>query len=105
MKTRRTFLTTSAAALAATAARPLYGWQGANNRVRMAVIGMGTRGARVFDSLPRHPDCQFTPGRGVNAQKQATVQAANRPLAKIDVVQDYRRVLARNDIDAGLLPT
>ena len=105
MKTRRTFLATSAAALAATAARPLYGWQGANNRVRMAVIGMGTRGARVFDSLTRHQDCQFTMGCEVNAQKQATFQAANRPLAKIDVVKDYRRVLDRNDIDAVLIAT
>jgi predicted dehydrogenase len=105
MNTRRTFLKTSAAALAATAARPLYGWQGANNRVRMAVIGMGTRGARVFDSLTRHQDCQFTMGCEVNAQKQATFQAANRPLAKIDVVKDYRRVLDRNDIDAVLIAT
>ena len=53
MKTRRTFLKTSAAALAASAAKPLFGWQGANNRIRMAVIGCGNRAGRVFDSFVR----------------------------------------------------
>jgi hypothetical protein len=38
MATRRTFLKTSAAALAASALRPLSAWQGANDRIRMAVI-------------------------------------------------------------------
>jgi predicted dehydrogenase len=105
MATRREFLQTSAAALAVTAARPIIGWQGANDRVRMGVIGMGTRAARVFDSLTRNQDCQFIVGCEVNEQKQATFQAANRPYAKFDVVKDYRRVLDRNDIDAVLIAT
>jgi predicted dehydrogenase len=105
MATRREFLHSSAAALAVTAARPILGWQGANDRVRMGVIGMGTRGARVFDSLTRHQDCQFVTGCEVNAQKQATFQADNRPLARFDVVKDYRTVLDRKDIDAVLIAT
>jgi predicted dehydrogenase len=105
MATRREFLQSSAAALAVTAARPIIGWQGANDRVRMAVIGMGTRAARVFDSLTRNQDCQFIMGCEVNTQKQATFQAENRPFAKFDVVKDYRRVLDRNDIDAVLIAT
>ena len=44
MESRRNFLKASAAALTVAATRPLFGWQGANNRVRMAVIGMGNRG-------------------------------------------------------------
>ena len=105
MATRREFLHTSAAALAVTAARPIYAWQGANDRIRMGVIGMGTRAARVFDSLTRNQDCQFITGCEVNTQKQATFQAENRPFAKFDVVKDYRRVLDRNDIDAVLIAT
>ena len=105
MATRREFLQSSAAALAVTATRPIIGWQGANDRVRMGVIGMGTRAARVFDSLTRNQDCQFVTGCEVNTQKQATFQAANRPFAKFDVVKDYRRVLDRNDIDAVLIAT
>ena len=105
MATRREFLQSSAAALAVTAARPIIGWQGANDRVRMGVIGMGTRAARVFDSLTRNKDCQFLIGCEVNEQKQAIFQAPNRPYAKFDVVKDYRRVLDRNDIDAVLIAT
>ncbi len=105
MATRREFLQSSAAALAVTAARPIYGWQGSNDRVRMGVIGMGTRSARVFDSLTRNQDCQFVTGCEVNELKQGTFQAANRPFAKFDVVKDYRRVLDRNDIDAVLIAT
>src|SRR3954462_11918543 len=102
MATRREFLQSSAAALAVTAARPLFGWQGANDRVRMGVIGMGTRAARVFDSLTRNPDCQFTMGCEVNDNKlkgangAGGFQSANRPLANIPVVKDYRRILDRN---------
>jgi predicted dehydrogenase len=105
MESRRDFLKAGAAAVTVAATRPLFGWQGANDRVRMGVIGMGTRSARVFDSLTRNKDCQFTIGCEVNTQKQATFQAANRPLAKIDIVKDYRRVLDRNDIDAVLIAT
>jgi len=105
MENRREFLKVSAGALAAAASRPLFAWHGANDRVRMAVIGMGGRAARVFDSLTRNQDCQFILGCEVNTQKQASFQAANRPLAKIDVVKDYRSVLDRKDIDAVLIAT
>jgi predicted dehydrogenase len=105
MATRREFIATSAAAAAAIAARPLYAWQGANNRIRMGVIGMGTRAARVFDSLTRNQDCQFTVGCEVVQAKLQGFQSANRPLAQIPIVGDYRRVLDRNDIDAVLIAT
>ena len=39
MKSRRDFLKVSAAATAAVAARPLFAWQGANNRVAVKMIG------------------------------------------------------------------
>ena len=44
---RRELLKNGAAALTLAAAKPLFAWQGANNRVRMAVIGMGGRSGRV----------------------------------------------------------
>ena len=102
---RRKFLKTSAAALTVAATRPIFGWQGANSRVRMGVIGMGTRSARVFDSLTRNQDCQFVAGCEVNKQKLQAFQAANRPLAQIPIVDDYRRILDRNDVDAVLIAT
>ena len=48
---RREFLKTGATAAAVAAAKPLFAWQGANNRVRMGVIGMGGRSARVRMAL------------------------------------------------------
>jgi predicted dehydrogenase len=110
MANRREFLKAGAAALTAAAARPLFGWQGANNRVRMGVIGMGTRAARVFDSLTRNPDCEFLVGcEVVQTKLQSFVHptmGGPRPLAeKMQIVGDYRRVLDRNDIDAVLIAT
>ena len=63
---RREFLKNGAVALTVAATKPLFAWQGANNRVRMAVIGMGGRSGRVFDSLTRYDDVQFTTGCEVN---------------------------------------
>ncbi|MEO8482495.1 MAG: Gfo/Idh/MocA family oxidoreductase [Acidobacteriota bacterium] len=105
MDNRREFLKASAGALAVAATTPLFGFQGANNRVRMGVIGMGGRSARVFDSLTRHADCQFTIGCEVVQTKLQNFQSPNRPLAQIPIVGDYRRVLDRNDIDAVLIAT
>ena len=106
MMHRRELLKNGAAALTLAATKPLFAWQGANNRVRMAVIGMGGRSGRVFDSLTRNDDVQFTMGCEVAQNKQAGFQSANRPLAQtLNVVGDYRRVLDRNDIDAVLIGT
>ena len=103
---RRELLKGGAAALTVAATKPLFAWQGANNRVRMAVIGMGGRSGRVFDSLTRYDDVQFTMGCEVAQNKQQNFQGANRPLAQtLNVVGDYRRVLDRNDIDAVLIGT
>ena len=103
---RRDFLKNGAVALTAAASKPLFAWQGANNRVRMAVIGMGSRSGRVFDSLTRYDDVQFTMGCEVAQNKQQSFQGTNRPLAQnLNVVGDYRRVLDRNDIDAVLIGT
>ena len=103
---RREFLKTGAAALTAAATKPLFAFQGANDRVRMAVIGMGNRAGRVFDSFTRNSDVQFAMGCEVSQNKLLGFQNANRPIAQtIDVVGDYRRVLDRNDIDAVLVGT
>src|SRR5262245_62170780 len=102
---RREFLRNGAVALTVAATKPLFAWQGANNRVRMAVIGMGGRSGRVFDSFTRFDDVQFTMGCEVN-QNRTTGFQNNRPLAQpLTIVGDYRRVLDRNDIDAVLVGT
>jgi len=105
MSTRRDFLKTSAGALAVAATRPLFGWQGANNRVRMAVIGCGNRAGRVFDSLARNQDCTFVAAAECNDARLSTFMNAARQTFKMDTVTDYRKLLDRRDIDAVLIGT
>ena len=107
MENRRRFLKVSAAALTVAAARPLFGSgiQGANNRVRMAVIGCGNRAGRVFDSLARHADCQFLAAAEVNKAKLDQWMTPARQTFNLQVVGDYRRLLERRDIDAVLIAT
>ena len=108
MDSRRNFLKASAAALTVAATRPLFGAggiQGANDRVRMAIIGTGNRGGRVFDSFCRQKDCQFTAAAEVNKARLDSWMTPARQTFKLDVVGDYRRLLERKDIDAVLIAT
>jgi predicted dehydrogenase len=107
MATRREFLQASAATLAVTATRPIIGWQGANNRVRMAVIGCGNRAGRVFDSFIRAggDGVQYVAACEVNKAKLDQWMTPARQTFKLDVVEDYRRVLDRKDVDAVLIGT
>jgi predicted dehydrogenase len=107
MESRRKFLQISAAALTAAAAKPLFGEgiQGANDRVRMAIIGTGNRGGRVFDSLVRNKDCQFLAAAEVNKAKLDSWMNASRQTFNLKVEGDYRRILDRKDIDAVLIAT
>jgi predicted dehydrogenase len=82
--------------------------QGANNRVRMGLIGGGNRGNQVAGFFLRHPDCQFLAvaepyktrldSSVANLTKQQTA-------VKVDGYEDYKRILERNDIDAVLVAT
>src|SRR6478672_8340986 len=108
MESRRNFLKASAAAMTVAATRPLFGAggiQGANDRVRMAIIGAGNRGGRVFDSFMRQKDCQWVGAAEVNKQKLDQWMTPARQTFKLDVVGDYRRILDRKDVDAVLITT
>jgi predicted dehydrogenase len=103
MESRRKFLKASAAALAVAAARPAYSFQGANNRVRLAVIGCGNRSARVFDAFARQSNVQWVAGCEVNPAKLNSFMTPARQTFKLAMVEDYRRILDRNDVDAVLI--
>ncbi len=107
MESRRDFLKASAAALTVAATRPLFGWQGANDRIRMAVIGCGNRSGRVFDSFSRagRADCQFVAAAEVNKAKLDQWMTPARQTFKLETVVDYRRILDRKDVDAVLVAT
>src|SRR5690349_17182621 len=105
MESRRTFLKASAAALTAAATEPLFGIQGANDRIRMAIIGTGNRGGRVFDAFARQSNVQWVSAAEVNKAKLDQWMNPARQTFKLDVVGDYRRILDRKDVDAVLIAT
>jgi predicted dehydrogenase len=105
MESRRKFLKASAAAMAVAATKPLFGIQGANDRIRMAVIGCGNRAGRVFDAFARQSNVQWVGACEVNKAKLDAWMNPARQTFKLDVVGDYRRILDRKDVDAVLIGT
>ncbi len=93
---RRTFIQASAAV--ATAARPVLG---ANDRIRMGLLGAGARGNLVQRLFRKHEDCEFIAVCDVSKSRlNETIAAMGGGL---DGYSDYRRVLDRKDIDAVLI--
>ncbi len=103
--TRRQF-TAGAAALGAglvtrTAA---LGVLGANERVRLGVIGTGNRGDQVIEGFLPHKDAEFVALCDVFEPYLAAARArlGGRPDA---IHGDYRKLLDRKDIDAVIIAT
>lgn len=107
---RRQFLGTAAGALAAGAVGgPLLvsrgaraaGGTGASDRIRVGAIGVGGRASLLLQQLPESAeivglcDCN-----GPRAEAFKAKQKANWP-----IVQDYRRLLDRKDVDAVIVAT
>jgi predicted dehydrogenase len=98
MTNRRAFLMGSGltAALARSA-------MGANDRIRMGLIGSGNRGRQVAAAMAINPDCEFAAVCDVfkpNLEKGVSALAGN-PEGYVD----YRRVLERKDIDGVIIGT
>ncbi|MFB3826019.1 MAG: Gfo/Idh/MocA family protein [Bryobacteraceae bacterium] len=74
---------------------------GANDRIRVGVIGVGNRGKLLIDQLPEQAeivavaDCFVTRCR----------EAAAKRHANWEIYQDYRRLLDRKDIDGVIIAT
>ena len=86
MANRRDFLKASLVAAASRSAL------GANDRVRMGLIGCGTRGNMVSGFFLRHKDCEFVAAADVAASKMdetASKLATNG--SKVERIGDYRR--------------
>jgi len=98
INTRRSFLRASAAV--ATAVRPILG---ANDRVRMALIGAGVRGNLVQKLFRTHEDCEFVAVCDVYESRLGETIASMG--GKLAGYGDYRRVIERGDVDAVLVAT
>jgi predicted dehydrogenase len=101
METRREFIKTMAAAAAVTStSRRILG---ANDRIRMAVIGTGSRGSMDTRFFMSHPDCEFV--AACDVRKTRLDQAMKTIGGSVQGYGDYRRILERKDIDAVLVTT
>jgi predicted dehydrogenase len=107
---RRRFLGTAAGTVAAGAiGGPLLlsragraaGRDGVNDRIRVGAIGVGGRASLLLQQLPESAkivglcDCNLPRAEAFKAKHQATCP----------VVQDYRRLLDRKDVDAVIVAT
>ena len=98
MTSRRAFL--AASGLSAAMSRSAVG---ANDKIRMGVIGFGTRGSYMGPVFANNnPDCEVVAVADVFKPNRDKAPAAF-PNSKPDTYVDYRRVLERKDIDAVLI--
>jgi predicted dehydrogenase len=108
--TRREFLNVAAgsALIAGTSLRARGRPQGANNRVRVALIGAGGRGNQVAGVFLRHPDCEVVAVAEVyKTRLDPSIERLTKAQkgVKVDAYEDYRRILERKDVDAVLIGT
>src|SRR4249920_2683872 len=99
---RRTFLATTSG-LALGARMPGIAAQGANDRVRVAVIGTGGRARGLMTLLKKLPGNEMV---GVcDVYEPNLLQAAEIAAPSAIKVADYRRILDSREIDAVVIGT
>src|SRR5215216_5522304 len=110
--TRRRFFdlaASAAGAVAATGSVRAQGPRAASDRVRLGLIGSGSRGRSVAAQFVRnHADVQYVANCDAYAMRleQGTTQLAElQKDVKIDGYEDYRRMLDRKDVDAVHIAT
>lgn len=102
--TRRTFTKTGVATAFGMTALQSTRVLGAQDRVRLGVIGTGNRGRQVMEFFQRQPDCEIAAVCDVS--KSAMEETNARMLGdKAAMYQDFRLLLERPDIDAVLVAT
>jgi predicted dehydrogenase len=105
MSTRRVFLGRllgGTAALAASTAIPSGRILGANDRVRIALIGAGGRGQEIFKAAIRCPNTEAVAAADVYTLR---LEQAQKIAPGIKTFRDFRRVLDDASIDAVLIAT
>jgi predicted dehydrogenase len=109
---RREFLGATMGAVAASRSWAVSGApsqasvQGANNRIRVAILGTGSRGNQVMQSWLQFDDSVFVAICDVRRDRLDNTSAKLASAGhKVDAYEDYRRILERKDVDAVLIAT
>ncbi len=77
--------------------------QGANERVGLALIGVGNRGSQVQDAFLEHGDCQAVAVCDLN--EDYIDFAVRKSRAQPTRYKDYRKALENRDVDAVVIAT
>jgi predicted dehydrogenase len=100
--TRRDFTKTLVLAGATTALGAVRA-AGANERVRLGLIGLGNRGDQVLDAFLKHPDAEVA---AVCDLSQAYMDSAAKKAGTTPrQFKDYRRLLESKELDAVVIAT
>ena len=76
---------------------------GANDRIRLAFIGVANRGGQLISAFLKHDDMEIAALCDVQGSTLEKVKA--RLDGKPDTTKDFRRILERDDIDAVIIAT
>jgi predicted dehydrogenase len=98
-QTRRTFLK-QAALGAAVLAYPSSKVLGANDRVRVGMIGVGDRGNDLLDQVVKVPNVELVAMADVYSRRR---DQAKSKVPSIQTLPDYRRLLDMKDIDGVIV--
>ena len=98
--TRREFVKQTALGVAAMAALSPARVLGANDRVRVGMIGVGGRGQDLLKQVQQVPNAQLVAIADIYSLRR---EQAKQMAPGIDVLDDHRRLLERKDIDAVIV--
>src|ERR1700687_337215 len=96
-KTRRDFIKQTGLATAAFMVYPPSRVLGANDRVRVGMIGVGGRGNELLHQIVAVPDVDLVAMADVYTRRREEAKAKVPNIATFD---DHRRLLEQKDIDA-----
>ncbi len=99
-QTRRTFLKQAALGAAAVLAYPPSTVLGANDRVRVGMIGVGDRGTDLLGQIRSVPNVELVAMADVYSRRR---DQAKSKIPDIQTFDDYRRLLDMKDIDAVIV--
>lgn len=99
-QTRRTFLKQAALGTAAVLAYPSSRVLGANDRIRVGMIGVGDRGTDLLNQIVKVPNVDLVAMADVYSRRR---DQAKSKVPGMQTFDDYRRLLDAKDIDAVIV--
>src|SRR5688500_14726332 len=109
---RRNFLQVAMGAALTAHARPAAAAssrriRGANDRIRVGLIGCGSRGNQVARDWMKHQDSVFVAACDVYKERrdETVARIAGAQGTSPEAYEDYRRILDRTDVDAVFIAT